>query len=190
MEKIKLHLGCGDKKIKGWVNIDIQNSPAVDLISDCMDLPYSLNSVSTIYSCCMLEHFGRNNNLKFFRHTCWKDVLLYWYSLLKPGGELYISVPDFEAVCREYLKNKNILKILGITLGGQKNEEDLHGMIYDYELLSTELKSIGFNNIMRYDWRNFEAFQQKGYDDFSASYIPHMDFDNGRLMMLNIKAVK
>ena len=21
MEKIKLHLGCGDKKIKGWVNI-------------------------------------------------------------------------------------------------------------------------------------------------------------------------
>jgi predicted SAM-dependent methyltransferase len=114
---MKLHLGCGNRKINGFVNIDIQESPAVDLIANVMELPYKENSIDTIYSCCMLEHFGRNNNLKFFRNTCWKDVLNYWYKLLKPGGEVYISVPDFEAVCKEYLNNGDISKILGITIG-------------------------------------------------------------------------
>ena len=187
---MKLHLGCGNRKINGFVNIDIQESPAVDLIANIMELPYKENSIDTIYSCCMLEHFGRNNNLRFFINTCWKDVLNYWYKLLKPGGEVYISVPDFEAVCKEYLNNGDILKILGITIGGQKNEEDLHGMIYDYKLLSEELYKQGFSSVERYKWQEFEAFKQKDYDDFSASYIPHMDFDNGRLMMLNIKGIK
>ena len=74
---MKLHLGCGNRKINGFVNIDIQESPAVDLIANIMELPYKENSIDTIYSCCMLEHFGRNNNLRFFRNTCWKDVLNY-----------------------------------------------------------------------------------------------------------------
>jgi predicted SAM-dependent methyltransferase len=186
----KLHLGCGNRKINGYINIDIQKSPSTDIVSDIIDLPYDDNSIDLIYSCCVLEHFGRNNNLKFFRNTSWIDVIKYWYKLLKPGGEIYICVPDFEAVCKEYLKNKDINKIIGITIGGQKNEEDLHGMIYDFKSLQTILDSVGFKNISRYKWQEFEAFSQPKYDDFSASYIPHMDFNNGRLMMLNIKAIK
>ena len=186
---MKLHLGCGDRRIEGFINIDIQDSPTVDVIADIMDLPYEPNTVDVIYSCCMLEHFGRNNNLKFFRNTCWTDVIEYWHKILKPGGELFISVPDFKAVCEEYLKNGDISKIMGITIGGQKNEEDLHGMIFDYESLSAELNK-GFVNISRYNWQDFDAFKQDGYDDYSASYIPHMDSENGRLMMLNIKGVK
>ena len=79
--------------------------------------------------------------------------------------------------------------MLGITIGGQKNEEDLHGMLFDYETLYLEL-SKGFVDIGRYNWQEFDAFKQEGYDDFSASYIPHMDLKNGKLMMLNIKGVK
>ena len=37
---MKLHLGCGNRKINGFVNIDIQESPAVDLIDNIMELPY------------------------------------------------------------------------------------------------------------------------------------------------------
>tara|TARA_R110000796_G_scaffold39057_1_gene97726 strand:+ start:594 stop:1157 length:564 start_codon:yes stop_codon:yes gene_type:complete len=187
---MKLHLGCGNRKIKGFINIDIQESPSVDLIANIMELPYEGNSIDTIYSCCMLEHFGRNNNMEFFRNTSWKDVLKYWYKLLKPGGEVYISVPNFEAVCKEYLNSGDISKILGITIGGQKNEEDLHGMLYDYKLLSKELYTQGFSKVEKYKWQEFEPFKQEGYDDFSASYIPHMDFKNGRLMMLNVKGIK
>lgn len=155
-----------------------------------MNLPYPPNSTSLIYACNILEHFGKNNNIDFFRRTSWKDVLEYWYSLLRITGELYISVPDFEAVCLEYLQNKRIYDIMGICIGGQKNEEDIHGMLFDFETLAATLKEIGFKNVQRYDWKTFEPFRQKGYDDYSASYLPHMDFKEGRCMMLNIKASK
>ena len=37
------------------------------------------------------------------------------------------------------------------------------------------------------DWRDTEHSE---LDDFSQSYLPHMDKDNGKLMSLNIEAVK
>ena len=187
---MKLHLGCGNKKINGFVNIDIQPTSAVDIVSDIVNLPYKPNTIELIYACNVLEHFGRNNNLDFFRQTSWINVIEYWYSLLKPGGSLYISVPNFEAICLEYLQNKKISDIIGVTLCGQKNNEDLHGMIFDFNTISTKLKEIGFSHVDKYEWQNFEPFKQEGYDDYSASYLPHMDFKNGRLMMLNVKAVK
>jgi predicted SAM-dependent methyltransferase len=187
---MKLHLGCGKKSIKGFINIDIQESESVDMIADIMDLPYEKNSISLIYGCSMLEHFGKNNKLSFFRNTSWTDVIEYWYTILKPGGELYISVPDFEAICKEYLEKKDISSLIGIALGGQKNKEDLHGMLFDFKNLSEGLKNAGFKNIEKYNWWEFEPFLQDGYDDFSAAYLPHMDFENGRLMMLNVKAIK
>ena len=187
---MKLHLGCGNKRIEGFTNIDILESEAVDVVSDIVKLPYSSGTIDLIYACNVLEHFGRNNNLNFFRKTSWVDVVRYWHSLLKEGGQLYLSVPDFEAICLEYLQNKKIHDIIGIAIGGQKNEEDLHGMLFDYHSLSSCLRDIGFSSIERYNWREFEPFKQEGYDDYSASYLPHMDFDNGRLMMLNIKATK
>ena len=191
MDGIKLHLGCGNRHIKNYINVDIQKSDSVDVVADIMDLPYPNNSVSLIYACSVLEHFGKNNKLSFFRNTCYEDILKYWYKILKPKGEIYIGVPNFEAVCKEYLENKNLNILLGFLVGGQKNEEDLHGMVFDFSTLSKVLSNIGFKNIQEYDWRQFEPFtSDPEYDDFSASYIPHMDIKNGRLMQLNIKATK
>ena len=79
---------------------------------------------------------------------------------------------------------------MGIAIGGQKNEEDLHGMLFDFDILSDGLASVGFYSIDRYNWKDFEPFSNEGYDDFSAAYLPHLDFENGRLMMLNIRGVK
>jgi predicted SAM-dependent methyltransferase len=191
MEKIKLHLGCGKRYIKNYINIDIQKSDTVDVVADIMDLPYKKNTVNLIYACSVLEHFGKNNNLNFFRNTSYKNLLEYWYSLLEPGGEIYIGVPNFKSVCEEYLEKGNLSSLLGFLVGGQKNEEDLHGMVFDFPLLFKTLSDIGFKNIQEYDWKEFEPFtSDPEYDDFSASYIPHMDIENGRLMQLNVKAIK
>ena len=58
---------------------------------------------------------------------------------------------------------------------------------YDFARLEKLLKAAGFVKVERYDWRDFLPAD---YDDYSRSYLPHMDFDNGRLMSLNITAKK
>lgn len=178
---MKLHLGSGGKTIEGFLNIDIQDKNGVDLICDVSNLPFDKNSIEEIYACAIIEHFGRHE---------WLNVIKHWYDLLKPGGCLRISTADFESCCDFYQKEKDIKKILGLIVGGQKDYTDKHGMIFDFKILKSELSNIGFKNIERYDWRDFIAFKNKNYDDYSRSYIPHMNFDNGSLMMLNVIGYK
>lgn len=187
---IKLHLGCGIRRLEGYINVDIQQYDSVDLIADIANLPYEKNSVDLIYSCGVIEHFGKNNNMEFFRKTCWVDVIKHWHGLLKPNGVMYISTVDFEAVCNEYLENRNLEKWIGTTIGGQKNEEDLHGMLFDYDLFKSGLEKVGFKDIERYDWRESDMYvSNPQFDDFSRAYSEHMNF-NSRLMMLNLKCRK
>lgn len=72
-------------------------------------------------------------------------------------------------------------------VGGQKNEYDYHYTVFDFDSLKEALEDVGFTDVKRYDWREFLP---EGFDDYSRSYLPHMDFDNGKLMSLNVTAVK
>jgi predicted SAM-dependent methyltransferase len=177
MEIAKLHIGCGDVILPGFINIDILESPGVDVVADIRDLPYDHNSIELIYSCANLDHLSRHD---------WKEAMRHWYDILKPGGLLRLSVGDFEAICKQYMQNKNIDELIGLTLGGQKDRYDWHGMMFDYDYLKGHLQDIGFDNVARYNWED----SYMGIDDFSRAYLPHMDFDNGRLMVLNMEAHK
>lgn len=175
-----LHLGCGNKNLKGYTNIDILPSSACDMVADISNLPFANDSCERIYSCANIEHFSR---------ATWKHVLKHWYNLLKPGGLLRLSTADFAAACEEYLTNRNISQLLGLIVGGQKDKYDFHGMVFDFALLERALSEIGFKNIHRYKWQETDIARE-GVDDFSQAYLPHMDKKNGRLMMLNIEATK
>ena len=176
----KLHLGCGKVIIPGYTNIDIQPSPGVDIKADLRKLPFEDGYADLIYSCANIEHFGRKE---------WVGVLLEWQRVLKPGGILRISTMDFEACCAEYQANKNLPQLLGLLIGGQKDRYDWHGMIFDFETLRQGLKEAGFENIQRYDWRDSDV-GLLGVDDFSQAYLPHMQKESGRLMMLNVEAIR
>ncbi len=176
----KLHLGCGKINIPGYINIDIQDTPAVDIQADISNLDYEKGSIDFIYSCANIEHFSRHE---------WRNVLSHWYDLLKKGATLRLSTADFDAAVKEYLQTKNIDSLLGLIVGGQKDPFDRHGMIFDYEYLKKALEDIGFKNIRRYRWQETDIAEMN-IDDYSQAYLPHMDKKNGRLMMLNIEADK
>ena len=53
--------------------------------------------------------------------------------------------------------------------------------------MKEDLESVGFENVCRYDWRETE---HSHVDDFSQSYLPHLDKENGQLMHLNVTATK
>lgn len=177
---LKLHLGCGKRIIPGYLNVDIQPSEGVDLVTDISKLPFSDESVDFIYSCANIEHFGRHE---------YKNVLAHWYAKLRPGGILRLSTADFEAACERYREVGDVNELLGLVVGGQKDDYDWHGMIFDFRLLEKALQEVGFTNVRRYNWQDTEL-EELGIDDFSQAYLPHMDRHNGRLMMLNVLAEK
>ena len=195
---MKIHIGCGEKFLPGYKHIDARKFPHVDYVTerpDKLDM-FEDNSVDEIYACHLLEHMPRS----VIRNASVKggiknigggltesSVLLEWYRVLKVGGILRIAVPDFEAVVEEYFETKNLDNVMGLLYGGQDYEHNYHYQTYDFKRLSDLLNRAGFSDVQRYDWRKFLP---PDYDDYSRSYLPHMDFDNGRLMSLNITAKK
>lgn len=175
-EAKRLHIGCGGKRIPGFVNVDVVAGSAVDVVADARALPFDQESVAEIYSCAVIEHFSRHE---------WVDVLHHWVSLLEPGGRIYISTADFHKAAAHYLAHGQIEPLLGLVVGGQRDRYDWHGMIFDERLLQEGLESAGIENIRRYDWRD-HVVGRLGIDDYSQAYLPHMDKDYGELMMLNL----
>lgn len=179
---MKLHVGCGERFLPGWKHLDARKFPHVDYVTDRLDKldMFADNSVEEIYACHILEHFPRAAMIQ-------GTVLKEWYRVLQRGGILRIAVPDFEAVVAEYLSSRNLELVMGLLYGGKNYEYNFHYQTYDFERLSDLLTQAGFSNVKRYDWRDFLP---QGYDDYSRSYLPHMDFEHGRLMSLNVVATK
>src|SRR5260221_5865207 len=94
--------------------------------------------------------------------------------VLKPGVRLRLSAADFEAAIAQYQHAGNLHELLGLLIGGQKDDYDWHGMIFDFATISEGMKEAGFVNIERYDWRETEL-GRLGIDDYSQAYLPHMD---------------
>ena len=176
---IKIHLGCGEKILDGFINIDIVKKKPQVIIDDVSTLKtIEQDSVDLIYACHVLEHFSRTEIL---------NILETWNSKMKKGGIIRISVPDFDSIFLHYKKNKNLDSLIGLLYGGQRNEYDYHKVVFNFDTLSELLKKAGFSNVKRYEWRETE---HSHIDDYSQAYLPHLEKDIGLLMSLNIEAVK
>lgn len=100
---MKLNLGCGDKILPGYVNVDVVESRAgktPDVICDLHQLtPFEDNAVDEILSVHVVEHFWR-----------WEvvDVLKEWVRVLKPGGKMILECPNLISACHELLQNPDV----------------------------------------------------------------------------------
>lgn len=176
---LKLHLGCGSRHIKGYFHVDALPLPNVDHVGPVERLDFiESECVNLIYACHVLEHFGRNQVF---------DVLCEWYRVLRPGGILRLSVPDFRAIAAFYLRNGDLRQIYGAVLGGQVTPYDQHKALFDEISLGELLLDVGFRDVWHYDWRQTE---HAAIDDFSQAYLPHLDKENGTPISLNVEAVK
>ncbi len=93
---MKLHLGCGTKKLEGWVNIDSVPECRPDLVHDITrPLPYADQTVDELLAEDLLEHFD-----KYIRYL----VFYEWTRVLKVGGKITLQVPDFKTILLRYFK--------------------------------------------------------------------------------------
>jgi predicted SAM-dependent methyltransferase len=179
--QMKLHLGCGPRYIPGFFHVDIHPAPHVDLVCRVECLPFADSSISLIYASHLLEHFGRHE---------YRLVLLEWKRVLEPGGILRLAVPDFATCAALYYEHgleDGLSGLIGLISGGQRDPNDFHKMIFDENYLRRDLLAMGFREVHRWDWHNTE---HHSVDDYSQAYLPHMHKDDGRLVSLNLEAVK
>lgn len=185
-KEVKLHLGCYQKKLHGFVNVDIREDVKPDVVDNVFFLEKFKNeSADLIYACHVLEHASFDEA---------EDAIIRWWEVLKPGGKLRIAVPDMEAVFEHYIYHKDLKTLQAFLWGSQKHPYDFHKAGWTFDTLSKHLKN-GFTDIKRYDWRKTEHFF---VDDYSQSYLPEISYKSrrlgdtikGRLMSLNVEATK
>lgn len=86
MARLRLHLGCGNVILPGFINVDILGLPGVNVRHDLnvMPWPWKNGTVCEIIANHVVEHLPCG--LVKFMDEAWR--------LLMPGGTLYIEVPD------------------------------------------------------------------------------------------------
>ncbi len=171
---IHLELGGGvnptkyrDEGRDDYINMDAINCPTVDVIADFTQrLPIPDGSVSRIFSREMIEHLP---------YRKFDEFLAACHRVLRPGGEMYLCCPDFEAIMNLYPRKCDCFvdqhadpacpKCKGSALIsdhywrsnllGDQNDygdggiNDTHKNQFTYPMLAGRLKAAGFVNIQR-----------------------------------------
>ena len=156
-QHLRLHIGCGPKIKKSWINIDL--SPKADISLDMREpLPLLENSCSIIYSEHFLEHLDYPGHANSFLREC--------YRVLEPGGLFSVGVPDTEWPIAEYTGQRSE-GYFGIAkerwhpewcqtemehINYHFRQGDDHRFAYDFKTLARALSSAGFQEIQRRDF--------------------------------------
>jgi SAM-dependent methyltransferase len=96
----RLNLGCGDKIIPGYINVDVAASRSgrqPDVICDLRNLSvFGADYAEEVLAVHVVEHFWR-----------WEveDILRGWVRVLKPGGRMILECPNLISACEEFLKD-------------------------------------------------------------------------------------
>ncbi len=139
-EPLRLHVG-GKQVMPGWRILNVQPGAGVDFVADCCDLGrFADGSVEEIYASHVLEHLGYAERLP--------RALAEFHRVLRPGGMLRVSVPDFEVLCRLFLdaslSREERLRILQMVFGSQRDAHDFHHCGLTFEILGAYLRAAGF----------------------------------------------
>lgn len=162
----KLHIG-GTKPNPDWEIFNAVEGPHVDHIGNANDLSrFDDNTFDEIYSSHVLEHFDYTRELIL--------VLKEWRRVMKPGGRLYVSVPDLDKLADLFLRKdtlslKDRFMVMRMILGGHVDEYDYHKTGFNWEILTAFLNEAGFRNSKIVD--NFMIFSDTSSYTFNGVAI-------------------
>lgn len=93
--KLLLNLGCGNRFLRDWTNVDfISNDIDVLAHNLLQPIPFDDKSFDVVYHSHLLEHFTKSDAESFIEEC---------YRVLRPGGVIRIVVPDLEPIAKNYI---------------------------------------------------------------------------------------
>jgi hypothetical protein len=145
-EPLRLHLGCGETLLPGYVNIDYPQGEhnvmrvTPDLEIDLMDLTYPAETVDEIRLHHVFEHFNRVVAL---------GMLIRWHGWLKRGGKLVIETPDFLASAAAAIREEgaNRMSLIRHIEGDQAASWAYHVGQWYPERFQRTLLELGYTDI-------------------------------------------
>ncbi len=144
---LRLHLGCGEKILPGYINIDYPNSEhnvmtiEPDVHADILALTFPPESVDEIRLEHVFEHFSRVTALA---------MLIRWQQWLKVGGVLHLTTPDLVGSAQNILTSKSFEIKMGNVrhlAGDQAASWAYHVDHWFEERYHTTLSHLGFSEI-------------------------------------------
>ncbi|MCW2682651.1 MAG: tetratricopeptide repeat domain with UbiE methylase [Blastococcus sp.] len=132
-QPLHLHLGCGKRRMRGYINIDQHASGATDYVGDILELPVAPETVERIETYHVIEHLP---------HRLAPVAVERWHQWLEPGGVLVMECPDFDQGVRDYLDGAEE-RIFSIY-GHQRFDGDAHLFGYNEARLVKLCTDAGF----------------------------------------------
>ncbi len=189
---MKLHLGCGERYLNGYINIDfpikehpIQDKSVADEHANILTLNYSPETIDEVRLHHVFEHFSRPI-------AC--ALVVSWYSWLKPNGIIHIEVPDLFKmiilIVNPISSYKTKSKAIRHIFGSHEADWAIHFEGYTSKSLSKLLSMYGFKilKINRLHWKNtynIEVIAQKNieyqkndFENLTKSYLSNFLIDN------------
>jgi predicted SAM-dependent methyltransferase len=175
----RLHWGCGNSPIPGWVNSDRREAPGIDLVCDIVSdgLPLDSDSFDYAVSVHALQEVPLHTQV---------NVLAELRRVLKPGGVLRLVLPDLERGIAAYLKgDRNYFLVPDEdyrSLGGKFVAHLLwygHSkVLFTYDFIEELLLKAGFGSVSRCEFR-----------ETRSSHPGIVDLDNRKAESLYVEAV-
>lgn len=174
---LKLHLGCGQRRKPGWVNVDLGGD--ADLTLDLREpLPFRDGSCRVVYSEHFLEHLAYPEPAGSLLRECRR--------VLEPRGVLSLGVPDTEWPVLEYAgaKDEGYFRAAKERwhpawcatrmehLNHHFRDGEQHKFAYDFETLARALRNAGFPEVR------------------GREFDPALDSEERRLGTLYLEALK
>ena len=176
--EVLIHLGCGEVDAPGYINVDGRHMQHVHYVREVTDLSvFPDDFADLVYACHVLEHIPSHA----LRKTLWE-----WRRVVKPGGILRLSVPDFDRIVRVYEAcHHDIDAIQKPLMGGQGHHLNVHYSVFNEDYLTKQLMEDGFREVKHW---NAENVAHHDFDDWANSEL----IIGGRRfpISLNLEAVK
>lgn len=129
---MRLDIGAGPTLEDGWTSWDLADG------RDCRRIELPDASVDEIRACHVLEHLGVAEVL---------PALAEWHRVLRPGGRIYVAVPDFERIATAFLNRFPDRNLELYVVGGQTTERDYHKSLWWLGKIEAALLTVGFERV-------------------------------------------